>query len=309
LGVAALSLLQRALIFIVALVLVADMAWTGVVHFEIDGRGYGALALLSAALVAGGVFYTRMRKDERLSAMLFGAAFLVVFSAAFSLLNYLLLTVAGPRIDGSLAAADRSLGVDWPAMMAFMADWPHVNLMLKLCYGSVMPQIALLIIVLSFLGRTEQVYKLALSIALGAMLTVAFWTVFPSFGAFSVYSLPSRVSTHLSLALDHGYAADLVSLLAHGPGAISPTDAKGLVGFPSFHGALAMLVAWYGRDVAYLRWPVLVLNALVVLATPIQGGHHVVDLMGGLVVALAAVAATDRIAGLVQPRPARLAAA
>lgn len=260
-------------------------------------------------MVAGGVFYARIRKDERLSAMLFGAAFLVVFSAAFSLFNYLLLTVAGTRIDSVLAAADRRLGIDWPAMMAFMADHPRVNMLLKLCYGSVMPQIAMLIIVLSFIGRTGQVYKLALSIALGAMLTVAVWTLAPSFGAFSVYALPPQVSAHLNLALDHDYAADLVNLLAHGPGRISPTDAKGLVGFPSFHGALAMLVAWYGRDVPYLRWPVLAVNALVVVATPIQGGHHVVDLAGGLVVALAAAALTERIAGHVQPQPARLAAA
>lgn len=288
--------MQRSLLVIVAAIVAVDAAWLGAGRFDVDGRAYGTIALLAAVLVAAAVFYARIRKDENLSAMLSSAAFLIVFSAAFSLLNYLLLTIAGPRIDNVLAAADRALGIDWPAMMRFMVDYPRVNALLQLCYMSVMPQIALLIIALGFAGRTDRIYALSLSIALGAILTVAVWTVAPSFGAFSVYDLPPQVAAHLSLALDHAYARDLVSLLAHGPGPISPTDAKGLVGFPSFHGALAMMVAWYARDIRYLRWPVLILNALVLVATPIQGGHHVVDLAGGLAVVIAAVSATGWIA-------------
>lgn len=288
--------MQRVLIAIVAAIVAVDAAWLGAGHFDIDKPAYGMIALLAAVLIAAAMFYARIRKDENLSAMLFSAAFLIVFSAAFSLLNYLLLTVAGPRIDNFLAAADRALGIDWPAVMTFMTGYPRINALLQFCYQSVMPQIAMLIIVLGFAGRTNQIYALCLSIALGAILTVAFWTVAPSFGAFSVYDLPALVSAHLSVALDHAYARDLVNLLAHGPGAISPTDAKGLVGFPSFHGALAMMVAWYARDISYLRWPVLILNAVVLIATPIQGGHHVIDLAGGLAVVIAAVSATSWIA-------------
>lgn len=294
----ALTLLQRTLLGIVSAIVLADVAWTSVVHFDLDIPAYATLALLSTALIVGGAFYTRYRKDERLSAMLFGTAFLVVFSAAFALLNYLLLTVAGPRIDTEIATIDRMLGIDWPATMAFMVDYPRLNAVFQLCYTSVLPQIAMLIIALSFTGRTIEVYKLSLSIAIGAMLTVFFWTAFPSFGAFSVYTLPPEVRSHLSLALDHNYARDLVNLLEHGPGPISPTSAKGLVGFPSFHGALAMLVAWYAREIKVLRWPVFAVNAVVLIATPIQGGHHVFDLAGGLVVAFAAVAATERISAL-----------
>jgi PAP2 superfamily len=284
--------LQRTLLGIVAAIVTVDATWLGIRHFDVDKQAYEILALLAAALIAGAMFYARVRKDESLSAMLFSASFLIVFSAAFSLLNYLLLTVCGPRIDHMLAAVDRFAGIDWPAMMAFIASYPRLNALLQLCYESVMPQIALLIIMLGVTGRPGRIYELSLSIGVGAILTVALWTIAPSFGAFSVYSLPPQVSAHLNVALDQAYARDLVNLLAQGPGQISPTDAKGLVGFPSFHGALAMMVAWYARDIRYLRWPILGLNALVLVATPIQGGHHVVDLVGGLAVALAAVSAT-----------------
>ncbi len=281
---------------IVATIVVVDTVWASVIHAELDAGAYGFLAVISFALFGGGIFYDRVRKDERLSTMLFGTAFLIVFSAAFSMLNYLLLTVAGPRIDNILAATDRALGVNWPAMMAAMTDHPRINLVLQLCYVSVMPQIAILVIALSGSEHREQVYRLCLSIAAGAMLTVCFWTVFPSFGAFSVYELAPSVSRRLALALDGHYAHDLVALLKSGPGLISPRSAKGLVGFPSFHGALAMMVAWYAWPLKFLRWPTLALNTLVLVATPIQGGHHVVDVLAGFAVAAAGIAVANRVA-------------
>ncbi|HVU21395.1 MAG TPA: phosphatase PAP2 family protein [Rhizomicrobium sp.] len=272
-------------------------------HANLDGEAYGFLAATSLALLGGGIFYDRVRKDERLSTMLYGTAFLIVFSAAFSMLNYLLLTIAGPRIDGMLAAADRAIGMNWPAMMAAMVHHPRVNIMLQLCYISVMPQIAILVIALSGSEYRENVYRLCLSIAAGAMLTVFFWTAFPSFGAFSVYELAPSVARRLALALDGHYAHDLVALLKSGPGLISPRSAKGLVGFPSFHGALAILVAWYAWPLKTLRWPALILNALVLIATPIQGGHHVVDVFAGFVVAAAGIAIANRVARIA-PKPA-----
>ena len=288
---------------IVAAIVIIDAVWARIIHADLDGAAFGFLAVISFALVGGGVFYDRVRKDERLSTMLYGTAFLIVFSAAFSALNYLLLTVAGPRIDGPLAAADRAIGIDWPAMMAARAEHQRVNLVLQLCYVSVMPQIAILVIALSGSKHRETIYRLCLSIAAGAILTVFFWTAFPSFGAFSVYELAPTVARRLALALDGHYAHDLVGLLKSGPGLISPRSAKGLVGFPSFHGALAILVAWYAWPLKALRWPALVLNTLVLVATPIQGGHHVVDVFAGFAVAAAAVVITNRVARIA-PKPA-----
>ncbi len=85
--------------------------------------------------------------------LLFGTSFLLAMSASFSVLNYLLLTVAGPRIDLQLAAVDRAMGVDWPAMIAFVAHYPVTNAVLQLVYVSVLPQIALLLIAIGLIAR------------------------------------------------------------------------------------------------------------------------------------------------------------
>jgi membrane-associated phospholipid phosphatase len=266
-----------------------DIVWVRAGHFDVDAPAFGGIAMLSALCAIGGLFYDRIRRDERLAAMLTGTSFLLAMSSSFSLLNYLLLTVAGPRIDLSLAAIDRAMGVDWPALMALAAQHPWINACFRLAYISVLPQIALLIVAIGLIGKAERIYALCLSVACGAAISIAIWTIAPSFGAFSVYSLPANVSEHLAVALDSHYAKDLIGLLHNGPGFISPRSAKGLIGFPSYHAALALIVTWYARDVPVVRWPIIAVNAVVMVATPIQGGHHVIDVVAGTGVAALAI--------------------
>jgi membrane-associated phospholipid phosphatase len=283
------------MIAIVAAVTATDCVWAALRHFDVDTLAYMRLAALSLLLCLASVFYDRVRNAPSIAAMLFGTAFLIAFSAGFSVLNYFLLTVAHTRVDAQLAALDRAIGVNWPTLVAALVPHPIVNGVLRVAYESVLPEVALLVIGLSWRGQTKAIHEFCVALAIGAALTVAFWTVFPSFGAFSVYDLPQAVSAHINLSLNQHYAHALVRLLANGPGRISPTELKGLIGFPSFHAAMALLVVWYGRTLPSLCWPLVVWNALVLAATPIQGGHHVVDVLGGFGVVAISIAITTRL--------------
>jgi len=290
------SRLQAILFAIVAAAAAADVAWVRADGFDADTTAYASLAVLFAVLAGGAAFYEHYRKDAKLAAMLTGTAFLLGMSAAFSVMNYLLLTVAGHRIDAELAAVDRAMGVDWPAMMAFVAHYPAANVALKVIYLSVLPQVAVLVVAQGLIGKPERIYALCLAVSAGAAISIFTWTLMPAFGAFSVYDVSNL---HMSLALDTNYARELTNLLAHGPGRISPTDAKGLIGFPSYHGTLALLVAWYARDLKVIRWFALGINAVVIAATPIQGGHHLVDVLAGFGGAALAVGFANLVMGAV----------
>ena len=279
---------QRRLLELLAVSLLAvDIIWAVCARLNVDYGAFLPMLSLSAALFAGSAFYQGQRLDPRLSAMLFGAGFLVLFSASASVLNYCLLTVAGPRIDGSLAAIDRSFGFDWPLVMAMVARHPAINGLFNAVYSTMLPQVALVIVVLARRSTYPAIYRFCLAVAIGALLCIAVWAIAPSFGAFSVYDLPANWG-HLPLALDKNYARDLVALLAQGPGLIVPDNTRGLIGFPSYHAVLALLVIYYAWKASWLRWPAIILNLLVLAATPIQGGHHIVDVLGGALVSVIA---------------------
>lgn len=261
---------------------------------RLDGPAYAGVALLSATLVAGGVFYRRFRPEPSLAQMMLGSAFLCAFSAAAAMLNYLLLAVAGPRIDAALAGWDRALGFSWPAVMALAAAHPGASTILFLAYSTMLPQLALLVIALARRPEGERALRFCLAIALGALICIAVWTLRPSFGALSVYALDPALVRRLNPVLDPAYGRELSALLANGPGYISPTAMKGLIGFPSYHAVLALIVSRFAWDLRGLRWPVLALNLLVLISVPVEGGHHLVDLLAAFPVAWAAIAMASR---------------
>ena len=266
-----------------------DLVWEEKANFAIAASAYASLAAVTGLCWAGGYLYRTWRPEPRLAAMLFGTGFLISFSAAASVLNAMLLVVAGPRTDGVLAEADRALGFDWPNMMRALAGHQTLLWVLQFAYGALLPEIALTVIALGTLGRISSVYRFVLAVAIGALICIFIWTLFPAFGAMSVYHLDPATAASLHVPVDGAYGQALVKMLHEGPGFIAPDDAKGLIGFPSYHAVLALLLIWYLRDVPWLRWPALLFNGIVVLATPIEGGHHWVDVFAGVPVTILAV--------------------
>jgi hypothetical protein len=227
--------------------------------------------------------------------MLFCTGFLVAFSAAASALNTMLLTVTGPRIDSLLARVDRALGFDWPNMMRALAGHQALLWVLQFAYGALLPEIALTVIVLGTLGRLPSMYRFVLAVAAGALICIFIWTLFPAFGAMSVYQFDPVTVARLHVPGDGAYGQILVRMLHDGPGFIAPDSTKGLIGFPSYHAVLALLLMWHLRDVPWLRWPTLLLNSIVVLSTPVEGGHHWVDVFAGVPVTILAIFSARRI--------------
>jgi hypothetical protein len=177
-----------------------------------------------------------------------------------------------------------------------MARHPRLNAIAYIAYVSMLPQVALLTIALGA-AAPLRVYRFCFAVAASALACIAIWSLAPSFGAFSIYP-PDPHLAKMTLALDPAYARELVRLLKDGPGLISPREAKGLIGFPSYHAVLALLVIWFSWRLRLLRWPAILLNLAVLLATPIQGGHHLVDVLGAFpVAALALFACGENIKG------------
>src|SRR4051812_26425307 len=185
--------LQRILFGLCAVVVATDLAWEAVDHFQIDFVAYARLGFMSLALLGGGIFYQTRRTEPELTAMLMGASFLCLFSAAASVLNYFFLTLHGPRIDDILVAADRALGFDWYRTMVAMARYPLLNDVLFRVYNMVLPEIALVMVGLAWTGQVEKVYRYCLALGAGALIAIGVWALMPSLGAKSLYTLPPEV--------------------------------------------------------------------------------------------------------------------
>jgi membrane-associated phospholipid phosphatase len=65
----------------------------------------------------------------------------------------------------------------------------------------------------------------------------------------------------------------------------------GTVTFPSFHAAAATLVTYAARGVPFVAMPLFALNALMIVSTIPEGGHYLVDVIAGVLIAVACILA------------------
>ena len=69
----------------------------------------------------------------------------------------------------------------------------------------------------------------------------------------------------------------------------------GIVSFPSYHAALPLILAWGVYPVRSLRLPAAVWAGLTISAAPLFGGHYVVDIMAGLMLAAVALGVAAQV--------------
>jgi PAP2 superfamily len=68
---------------------------------------------------------------------------------------------------------------------------------------------------------------------------------------------------------------------------VTGLNAEGIITFPSLHAALGVLFPLALWRTAVVRWLALLLNGLILIANPAYGSHYVVDVIAGVIIALA----------------------
>jgi hypothetical protein len=255
----------------------------------------GGLQLLAGAGCA--LWLLRLPAGWKAGAIMSGWLQYAMISGAAAMLAFCAATLSRPWADEALIAADRAMGYDWQAYAQLAADLPWLNLLLQIAYYSLIFQPAVICFALPFTGRLERlaIYQKATLVAL--IVTIAAFAAFPVTTAWA-YSggadLARATKLHL-IGTETGWIRQLVEIRA-GRGRLVDWDIDArIIGFPSFHCAAALLNCWALWSLRPLRFGAIALNAVLIAATPLVGGHYVADLLAGGVVALASVIVAKRI--------------
>jgi membrane-associated phospholipid phosphatase len=203
---------------------------------------------------------------------------LVLFTNAASILSFILTGILPlPACDGALATADRVLGLNWLDMYQWLTRHPAIEAFANAVYNSLGNEMLILLIALELLGHHKQARAFLLWFMVSAIATQVIGILFPAAGAFVYYHLPVASTT--------GYVAQWADLRNGTLRTIDPFNNQGLVVFPSFHAALAVLCACAAWPLRILKYPLLALNLLIVLSSPAMGGHYFIDIFAGIILA------------------------
>jgi membrane-associated phospholipid phosphatase len=220
---------------------------------------------------------------------------MALLTSSVALLSYLSATTAWPLQDARFAAWDRALGFDWLAWFAWLNANPLVAKALSAAYHTSFAQVIGLLVLLTVLGRDRDLWDFVALFALTSVAVILVSIAVPAVGA-AAYHAPDpalRSSFHPLSGIWH-----LDEFLGVRDGrirAISLDRLEGIVQFPSFHTVLAIVTPYALRHVRLVFWPVALLNAVIIVSTLSEGGHYLVDVLAGAVLAVAAIAAVRRL--------------
>jgi hypothetical protein len=205
----------------------------------------------------------------------------IQFFAIYSIL-LALTAVSGPMADAWLASMDEAIGFNAGAVA--LAARPYMGT-LYLLYRAFEFQLIPILLILSLLNQGERAWTLLTASALALILTSLIYPFAPAIGAFRHYGL---VRDQFSVLGDFPWKFGVaIQAIKEGARLVDATLVAGLVSFPSFHAAAALLYAWSGWTTP-LRWPLIALN-IGMAASCIVGGHYLVDVFAGAAVGALAI--------------------
>lgn len=261
------------------------------------------IAIVSTALGLS-AFYTLKRPDERIARLFRAAVELFLLTFLVGSLSYSATSLGRPLWDDVLHAFDQALGFDWRYWLSLLDAHPQLNRTLALAYHSMWPQLTLLVVSLVTVRDFRRLDVFLLAFGFAAVATVVISGLMPAMSPLAYLQITPADHPHINLAVPREFEAQALALRAGALRVVELGDAQGLVTFPSFHTVTAVLLLLAFRSVAYMRWVSLAANTLMLLAIPVEGSHYLVDVLGGVAVALAAWAAAGKVASAESARRA-----
>jgi hypothetical protein len=256
-----------------------------------------AMSLLVAACCLGlAWFYAVPRPDPRLRCAIVHVTQMTLFTAFGSIISYMAASGALPFWDEALLRADKALGLDWMAYLAFVDARPLLGQAFGLAYMSLIPQMLALIIILSMTGRLAAVRTMMLAAILTGLTTVLLSGLMPAMAMYVHMGLTPADFPNLDPAAGFVHVPDMLALRSGAMTVLDIGKVEGIVTFPSYHAALGLILLVAGWSLPWLRWPFAVVNLLLIAATPIHGGHYFIDVAAGLALAAAGLALARRLA-------------
>jgi membrane-associated phospholipid phosphatase len=296
---ARLRLLDRSLWTIVAAIAAVVFATDAASDFRLSWISFLVPGAVGAALLAGVRFYESGARDLRLASTLGGTAQVVAFAAVGAPLSYIAASAGFPLQDRLFDAADRAMGFEWRAMLDWMNTFPAAHPLFRVAYDSFPIQASVTVLCLSLSGRLARLRTFVLAFFIATIVTILIAAFVPAEGAWGHYGINpghhpaiSPATHELHLPIFHGLRDGSYRLLLG-------IGSAGIITFPSLHSAIALIFIFALWPMPLLRWFVVAVNLVMIAATPVDGGHYLIDVIAGLVIAvvcwMAATAYVERV--------------
>ncbi|WP_426610334.1 phosphatase PAP2 family protein [Bradyrhizobium sp. McL0616] len=285
---------ERAIRLIIGGILAGLLLACHLLDFRI-AFGSGLLTVAANAILFGAGVLIERQGWPRLSGWLRATAQMGFVTILLTALSYVLASTKLPLCDTALISLDQAMGIDWRSLVDFMMKQQVLMIVLNIAYVSLHCQCPLLLPLLFLRGQHEEGMQFALVWTITLAATVLIFPLAPALGGYLHYQLDPKDFPEIRSFSAWVFASPFQALRNGSLNVLDLASLDGIITFPSFHAAAAVLMGWRWFAVPLLRWPMLLLNILMLVSSVPVGGHYIVDVIAGSLLAILAIIATSRL--------------
>ena len=206
---------------------------------------------------------------------------MLAFSAVGIVLTYVAASASLPLMDGVFARLDAAMGFRWEDANVWFQQHITLQKVLWVAYLSSSVQLVTLFFIHCAREPRDGNGELLWMYMVSLLMVTAVSAILPA------SAKPGLIGQHhidVFLAARNG-----------GVTLLDETSLSGIVQFPSFHTAAAVILTYSARAMKWLLAILAPVNVLVILATLPCGGHYLVDTIAGLGVAAVSILVVRRL--------------
>lgn len=275
---------RRLSLGIIGCLLVIDLAWLPFSTLRIGISNLPVLIVIAGLYLFAAPMQRRYEFSEVTRNLAVEIYILFLFGGVGFVFSYLTIENGLAIRDELFAAIDGSLGFDWRTYALFVLQSDFLRWASIVLYILTPVLVGFALFWFSLQGDFNRASELVAMVIVGGVLCVVISGILPSAGGTGYFAADDDFYQGHYVVFDSSYKATLFQLRAGAGMDVFLIHPAGLIAFPSYHVCLALLVILLSWGMGTIAWIILALNVGSMLSVPVQGGHHLSDVLGGLLV-------------------------
>ena len=262
-------------------------------NFSLEPVAFGvtsAVAFSLALIAYVHAFSKAEAADPKLVYWVGTTAQVILVTAIVGPLSYLANAAGWPLQDQALLSIDRAIGMDPESIAAFVNNHQWLAKCFDTGYGFIKWPLLGVPIILAMKLRLIRLQQFILALNIALIVTIVISVFVPAIGTYYGLNVSPERFPLLNGSIYASQLRDILSLRDGSLRQIELFKLSGIVSFPSFHAASAVLYAWALWPVrGFIRYAASGINGLMLASTPVIGAHYMIDVIAGVLLAALAI--------------------
>lgn len=264
--------------------MVATIILVTISYIEIHPPDLIKIGLVVVALQILNIRYRR-QQEAPLIAVINGACLLITFAGFYAVATYMVPEHASRLWDQTFVMWDAALGLSADTIVRAVRSIEWLDTTFAIIYFCYFLQLGLVVPYTAGVRRSpERMYSALAQIFICAIFALIIFAFMPALNAMDYFKYEDIYQTQPIIDHIKSIRAGTFTKLKF------EENIQGLIQFPSMHAGLAVVFAWEFRHDHKIVFGALVLwNILVIFSAITTGAHYVVDIFGGVFIAILSI--------------------